>query len=127
MVPAWLARMASTSRSEPMAALPPVSSTNRQTASTLGTHRPSREPERAQVRGRSPVDGPGSRRPVVGFDAGDVGENEQHVGVEGLGQQAGGGVLVHDGFDALELAHPIADDRGAPPPPQITTTPGSRT
>jgi hypothetical protein len=57
MVPALPARMASTSRSEPMAADP------------------------------------------------SIGENERHVGVEGLGQQAGSEVLVHDGLDALEPRH----------------------
>ena len=48
------------------------------------------------------MDGPGCRCPVAGFDAGDVGENDEQVGVEGLGQEAGGGVFVHDGFDTFE-------------------------
>jgi hypothetical protein len=53
---------------------------------------------------------------VAGFDAGDVGENDEQVGVESLGQEAGGGALVHDGFDAFELTQPVADDRGAASP-----------
>jgi hypothetical protein len=48
------------------------------------------------------VDGSGRRCPVAGFGAGDVGENDEQVGVEGLGQEAGGGVFVHDGFDTFE-------------------------
>ena len=70
--------------------------------------------EGAQVRGRSPVDGPGCRCPVAGFDAGDVSENDEQVGVEGLGQEAGGGVFVHDRFDTFELTQPLADDWGVP-------------
>ena len=45
-------------------------------------------------------------------DAGDVGENDEQVGVEGLGQEAGGGVFVHDRFDTFELTQPLADDWG---------------
>jgi hypothetical protein len=62
------------------------------------------------------VDGSGRRCPVVDFDAGDVGENDEQVGVEGLGQEAGGGVFVHDGFGTFELTQPIADDWGAASP-----------
>lgn len=61
------------------------------------------------------MDGPGCRCPVAGFDAGDVGENDKQVGVEGRGQEAGGGVFVHDRFDTFELTQPIADDWAASP------------
>ena len=99
-----------------MAAVPPVSLTNRQTASTLGPLGSGRELEGAQVGGRGPVDGPGHRA-VFWWDstAATWVPRREQVGVEGRGP-APRGFFVHHGFDSFELAQPVADDGGAASP-----------
>src|SRR5450631_3106428 len=50
---------------------------------------------------------------VVDFDLAYIGEEEQYVGIEGFGEQAGGGVPVDDSFDSLEFAVIVADNGSA--------------
>ena len=45
----------------------------------------------------------------------DIGGHEQYVGVQRLGEDGAGQVLVDDGFDALQLATFVADDGDAAP------------
>src|SRR5680860_319736 len=42
---------------------------------------------------------------------GYVGEDEQHVGIECLGEYRGREVLVHDGFDTFDSSLLVSDDR----------------
>ena len=105
--------------SEVMTLRGPPPSTNRVAASTLGPMEPDAnwpsaacaahlgEGDAAEValpRG-APVDGG-----VV-----DVGGDDEHVGVEGAGEQGGREVLVDDGLDPADAAVRVADDGDAAP------------
>ena len=94
--------------------MPPVSSTNRQTASTLGPIDPA-----AKSRLRKPA-GVSRRMGVcvgvaeVAHHVLDVGDDQQHVGVQRLGEHGARQVLVDDGFHALQLPALVADDGHSP-------------
>ena len=104
--------MAAASSSDPIAAMPPVSSTNRQTASTLGPMEPGGEVEAPQAgRGRRAGSGAASACRSRASRAATSVSDQQHVGVEGLGEHGAGQVLVDDGLDALQIAALVADDR----------------
>ena len=95
----------------------------------LGSHRPGRELELAQLRRRHPCpSGCCSGVPQSGVHGVDVGCHHEQVGVDLTGEQLAGEVLVDDGLDADQGRAPPPGRNivGTPPPPaQMTTTPWS--
>jgi hypothetical protein len=68
----------------------------------LRTHRTSRELRRAELSDGGAGDGRRARRTVCRLDGVDIGQQEQRIGIEGLGQQRCGEILVDHGLDPFE-------------------------
>ena len=113
MVPAVPSTIATASSSRPMAAMSPVTSTNRQAASTFGPIEPAGKSSRRSAEGVARSIGSACGVPKPRRTCRHVGEDEQHVGVERLGEHGRREVLVDHRLDALQPALLVADDRHA--------------
>ena len=87
-----------------MAARPPVASTNRQAASTLGPIDPAANRQTPQLGRRGHAQRPRPRRAPVQLHGRDVDEQKQEVGVQAAGEQGGGQVLVDHRLHPVDAA-----------------------
>ena len=119
------ATMAAASSSAPIPAVPPVASTKRQAASTFGPIEPFANSRPRSSDGVARPIGRAAGRAPVALDGVDVGEQEQEVGLDALGEQLRREVLVDHGLDAAQVPAPFIVTGMPPPPVQTTIAPVS--